>query len=165
MVGLEHDLIEAFAAELGVGVKYEVVAPEEIEAVIGAGKAHIAAGWLSEPGTIDQKATPPILQTRDVIVQHEASLPLEEHAELAGKAVHVMAGSRQLETLRAIQQAIPDMTIVEVREGDVFALLEDVGNRKVAFAAIDSSLVEIASQIVPTLQTTLELTDETAVVW
>lgn len=165
VVGLEHDLIEAFAAELGVGVKYEVVAPEEIEAVIGAGKAHIAAGWLSEPGTIDQKATPPILQTRDVIVQHEASLPLEEHAELAGKAVHVMAGSRQLETLRAIQQAIPDMTILEVREGDVFALLEDVGNGKVAFAAIDSSLVEIASQIVPTLQTTLELTDETAVVW
>lgn len=165
VVGLEHDLIEAFAAELGVGVKYEIVAPEEIEAAITDGKAHIAAGWLPEPNNTAQKATPPILQTRDVIVQHEASLPLEEYSELIGKTVHAMAGSRQLETLRTIQQSIPEMNVVEVQEGDVFALLEDIGKRKVDFAAIDSSLVEIGSQIVPTLQTTLELTDEAAVVW
>jgi len=165
VVGLEHDLIEAFAAELGVGVRYEIVAPEEIEAAISAGKAHIAAGWLHEPLGTDQRATPPILQTRDVIVQHEASLPLEEHSELIGKTIHVMAGSRQLETLRAIQQSIPEMNVVEVSEGDVFALLSDVGNRKIELAAVDSSLVEIASQIVPTLQNTLELSDEVPVVW
>ena len=68
VVGLEHDLIETFAAELEVGVKYEIVPPEEMEAAINAGKAHIAAGWLHEPSGTDQKTTPPILQTRDVIV-------------------------------------------------------------------------------------------------
>jgi membrane-bound lytic murein transglycosylase F len=60
--GLEHDLIEAFALELGVGVKYTVVPPAEIEPRMAAGEAHIATAWLNTPEGIDQKATPPILQ-------------------------------------------------------------------------------------------------------
>ena len=45
--GLEHDLIEAFAQELGVGVSYRVVAPGEFEAQLRQGDYHLAAAWLS----------------------------------------------------------------------------------------------------------------------
>ena len=74
--GLEHDLVEAFALELGVGVKYLVVPPSQIAPQLAAGKAHLAAAWLSPTTDPRIKSTPPLGTTHDLLVQHEASLPL-----------------------------------------------------------------------------------------
>lgn len=163
--GLEHDLIEAFAQELGVGVRYLVVAPDEIEPALAAGKAHLAAAWLPAPGDGRQKATPPILQSGDVLIQHEASLPLNDRDELRGRTVHALPGSRQLATLRELQKGIPDLQVVEYTDGDFFNLLESLGKRQVELVAIDSMLVQIAAQFAPSVLATLELGDTHPVVW
>ena len=163
--GLEHDLIEAFALELGVGVKYTVVPPAEIEPRMAAGEAHIATAWLNTPEGINQKATPPILQSHDILVQHEASLPISENDELQGKTIHALTGSRQLASLQALQKTIPGLQVVEVSEGDIFNLLESVGSQKIELAAMDSTLIDIATQFVPSLQTTLYLSENEPVVW
>jgi len=165
ILGLEHDLIEAFARELGVGVTYLVVPPEQIAATLDAGKAHLAAAWLPLPEDPLAKTTPPILQTSDVLVQHEASLPLDDKGDLRGRTVHAMPGSRQLATLLAIRKEIPDLQVVEYTDGDLFSLLESLGKRKVELVAIDSTLIQIAAQFVPSLQATLELNDNHPVVW
>jgi len=165
ILGLEHDLIEAFALELGVGVKYLVVPPQEIAATLDAGKAHLAAAWLPAPADSLQKSTPPILQTVDVLVQHEASLPLDDKDDLRGRTVHAMPGSRQLATLLEIKKHIPDLQVVEYQEGDLFSLLEALGKRRVELVAIDSTLIQIAAQLVPSLQATLELNENHPVVW
>ena len=164
-LGLEHDLIEAFAQELGVGVKYLVVPPQEIPATLAAGKAHLAAAWLPVPDDPVQMFTPPILQTSGVLVQHEASLPLEDKEDLHGRTVHAMPGSRQLATLFELQKLIPDLQVVEYQTGDLFSLLEALDSRKVELVAIDSTLVPIAAQFIPSLQATLELNDSRPVVW
>ena len=130
ILGLEHDLIEAFAQELGVGVKYLVVPPQEIAATLDAGKAHLGAAWLPAPVDSLQKSTPPILQTADVLVQHEASLPLDDKEDLRGRTVHAMPGSRQLATLLEIRKQIPDLQVVEYQDGDLFSLLEALGKRR-----------------------------------
>lgn len=165
VVGLEHDLIEAFAQELGVGVKYEVVPPDEIEAALDAGKAHLAAAWLPMPADTREKSTPPILQTSDVLLQHEASLPLDDMGDLRGRTVVVMPGSRQLATLREIQKRMPDLQVIEYKDGDLFSLLESLGKRKFELVAIDSTLTQIAAQFIPSLQATLELSENHPVVW
>ena len=165
VVGLEHDLIEAFAQELGVGVKYEVVPPDEIEAALDAGKAHLAAAWLPMPADTREKSTPPILQTSDVLLQHEASLALDDRDDLRGRTVVAMPGSRQLATLRELQDRIPDLQVIEYKDGDLFSLLESLGKRKVELVAIDSTLTQIAAQFVPSLQATLELDENHPVVW
>ena len=164
-LGLEHDLIESFAQELGVGVKYLVVPPQEIATTLAAGKAHLAAAWLTTPGDPEQKSTPPILQTSGILVQHEASLTLEDREELHGRTVYAMPGSRQLATLRELQKEIPDLTIIEYKEGDLFSLLEALGKRKLELVAIDSTLVPIAAQFIPSLQATLVLNENRPVVW
>ena len=163
--GLEHDLIEAFALELGVGVKYTVVPPAEIEPRMAAGEAHIATAWLNTPEGVDQKVTPPILQSHDILVQHEASLPISENDELQGKTIHALTGSRQLASLQALQKTIPGLQVVEVSDGDIFSLLESVGSQKIELAAMDSTLIDIATQFVPSLQTTLYLSENEPVVW
>ena len=165
VVGLEHDLIEAFAQELGVGVKYEVVPPDEIEAALDAGKAHLAAAWLPMPADTREKSTPPILQTSDVLLQHEASLALDDKDDLRGRTVVAMPGSRQLATLRELQDRIPDLQVIEYKDGDLFSLLESLGKRKVELVAIDSTLTQIAAQFIPSLQATLELDENRPVVW
>ena len=165
VVGLEHDLIEAFAQELGVGVKFEVVAPDEIDAALAAGKAHLAAAWLPMPADPEEKSTPPILQTSDVLLQHEASLPLDDIGDLRGRTVVAMPGSRQLATLRQLQDRTPDLRVSEYKGGDFFSLLESLGRREIELVAIDSTLTEIAAQFIPSLQATLDLNENHPVVW
>ena len=163
--GLEHDLIETFAQELGVGVRYEVVGNGEFEARLREGNYHLAVAWLSPHAEAGLESTPPIFLTRDVLAQHEASLPLNERAQLAGKTVHALAGSRQAATLQRLAREIPGLSVVEVAEGDILRLLEALGERKVDYVAMDARIEEIANQFVPSLRTTLPLSDEQPIIW
>ena len=163
--GIEHDLIEAFAEELGVGVKYVVVAPEEIEAKLSNRTVHLAAAWLGPPDDPKIRTTPHIRHTRDILIQHEASLPLLDSAELKGKTVHVIAGSRQATTFRALQKSIPDLVLVEERDPDPYKLLETLAAQRIKYVAMDSAQLDIANQFFPTLQATLRLEQEQPIVW
>ncbi len=163
--GLERDLAEAFATELGVGVEFVVIQRDEIESKLASGRGHLAIGWLPPVSNKQQKTTAPILQSRDVIIQHEASLPLDDLADLKGKTVHALTGSRQLQTLGEIKKKVPELKIVEYEGKDIYQLLEALDDRKIDLAAIDSSLIDIATQFIPSLQATLELNEDQSIVW
>jgi membrane-bound lytic murein transglycosylase F len=165
VVGLEHDLIEAFAQELGVGVRYLVVPAEEIQTKLARGKAHFAASWFSPVTGNALKTSPPFLHSIDILVQNEASLPVDELADLKGRTVHVMAGSRQAAAMRGIQAVVPDLKVTEYVSGTVFELLADVGDRDAEMALVDSALLEIALQFVPSIQPTLAIGEEQPIVW
>lgn len=163
--GLEHDLLEAFAQELGVAVTYLVAKPEEFAGRLDGSRYHLAAGWLSPDETPGNPATPAIFMTRDVLAQHDASLPLTDKAQLAGKTVHAMAGSRQAATLRRLAKEVAGLKVAEVGDGDILDLLEALGNGKVDYVVMDSNLEDLATQFVPTLNTTLDLGDDKPIVW
>ncbi|PKO85555.1 MAG: membrane-bound lytic murein transglycosylase MltF [Betaproteobacteria bacterium HGW-Betaproteobacteria-12] len=163
--GLERDLAEAFALELGVGVQFKLVDPEDMEDSIVTGRYHLAAAWLSPLVDSTIAATPPIFMTRDVLAQHDASLPLTEIEQLEGKIVHAMAGSRQAANLRRLAERIPHMTVVEVGQGTVIDLLEKLGERQVDYVIMDSHMEDLANQFVPNLRTSLRLSDEQPIVW
>jgi membrane-bound lytic murein transglycosylase F len=163
--GLEHDLIEAFAKELGVGVEYRVTTSADLPKRIAAGEAHLAIGWLDLPSNNNIKATPPILQSRDILIQHEATLPISEPDELHHKTIHALSGSRQLNTLRNLQKTVPGLKVVEVKDEDIFDLLESVADQEYPLAVIDSTLTDIATQLNPSLQTSLELSGDLPIVW
>eukprot|EP00825_Cyclidium_porcatum_P026390 TRINITY_DN2840_c0_g1_i2.p1 TRINITY_DN2840_c0_g1~~TRINITY_DN2840_c0_g1_i2.p1 ORF type:complete len:175 (-),score=9.34 TRINITY_DN2840_c0_g1_i2:3-527(-) len=112
--GIEYDLTQAFAQELGVGVRYIVVEPEKLETQLAASQYHLAAAWLSPIANSTIQSTPAIFQTRDMLAQHEASLPLTERSQLAGKTVHVLAGTRQALTLARLAREIAGLKVIEV---------------------------------------------------
>ena len=163
--GLEYDLIQVFAQELGVGVKYILAEPDNLEAQISGTRYHLAAGWLSPGSDASIEATPPIFLTRDILIQHEATLPLNELEQLSGKTVHVMAGSRQAETLRTLSKQIANLKVVEFNGSDVFELLEQLGNGRIEYVALDESVEDLANQFVPNLRASLTLTESLPVVW
>jgi membrane-bound lytic murein transglycosylase F len=164
--GLEYDLAQTFAQELGVAVKFDVVEePDQLATRLDKSDFHLAAAWLSPADDPAMQATPPIFLTRDILVQHEASLPLAEANQLAGKTVHVMAGSRQAVTLNRLSREIRELKVVEFDEGDVLELLEQLANRRIEYVAIDENFADIANQFVPNLRTTLPLSETQPVVW
>ncbi|MBS1191801.1 MAG: Lytic transglycosylase, catalytic [Rhodocyclaceae bacterium] len=165
VIGLEHDLIEAFAQDLGVEVRYQVVPPEQTKAKLAAGKAHFAASWFSPDHNDGQQTSPPFLHSSDVLVQNEASLPIDELAELKGRTVHVMPGSRQAAAMAAIQASVPELQVAEYRAGTVFDLLQAVGDREVELALVDSALLDIAQQFLPAIQPTLIVGDPRPIAW
>ncbi len=163
--GLEYDLTQAFAQELGVGVKYVIAEPDELEADLADSRYHVATGWLSPRANPELINTPPIFQTRDILVQHEATLPLSNASDLSGKTVHVMTGSRQAETLHKLAKEIPDIKVIEFNGADILTLLEELGNRRIDYVALDESLEDLANQYVPNLRASLALSDSEPVVW
>ena len=163
--GLAHDLIEAFAQEQGVGVRYIVVPPEEFADRLAHGEAHFAAAWHAPNDNPLLKATPPIMSSQDILVQPDASLPIEDLAELSGRTVHALAGSRQAAALRALQATIPGLQLVEEEGQDVFQLIAAVGDRQVDIALVDSAMLDIAFQFVPAIQASLEVGDEQPIAW
>lgn len=162
---LERDLAETFAQELGVGVRYEIASPAGLDEAIADGRYHLAAAWLSPLPESGIAATPPLFMTRDVLAQHEASLPLTQPEQLAGKTVHVMAGSRQAATLKQLAAGIPDIKVVEVGQGTILDLLERLGDGRVEYVVMDGRLEDLANQFVPSLRTSLRLSEEQPIVW
>ncbi|MCL2344239.1 MAG: membrane-bound lytic murein transglycosylase MltF [Desulfobulbus sp.] len=166
MVGrLERDLVEIFARELGVGVRYRIVDAAGFDQAVADGRYHLAAAWLSPLPELGIAATPPLFMTHDVLAQHEAALPLTRPEQLAGKTVHVMAGSRRAATLRQLAASLPDMTVVEVGQGTILDLLERLGERQVDYVVMDSRLEDLAGQYVPSLRTSLRLSEDQPIVW
>lgn len=163
--GLEYDLTQAFAEELGVSVQYRVVAPEQFPAELAKGQFHLAAAWLSPVIDPLMQSSPPIFQTRDMLAQHDALLPLRHLDQLAGKTVYALAGSRQAATLKRLASEISGLTLAEVGEGDIIDLLEQLGDHKLSYVAMDGRLEDLANQFIPNLRTTLPLSDSAPIGW
>ena len=106
-----------------------------------------------------------MFSTYDLLVQDDASLPLTDLAQLADKTVHVLAGSRQAQTLRQLAEKIPGLTVVAVDRSDILDLLDEVGNHRISYAAMDSRLEDLASQYIPSLRSTLTLSEAAPIVW
>ncbi|MCE1182295.1 MAG: membrane-bound lytic murein transglycosylase MltF [Rhodocyclales bacterium] len=164
-VGLEHDLVETFALELGVGVKYLNINAGDTPSRLNDSDYHLAIGWFSPRENESLSTTPPLYQSQNRLLQHEASLPLSSPEQLAGQTVHVMAGSQQAHMLKQLAQKIPELTVKEVATGDILDLLESLGERRIEYVLMDAMLVDIATQYIPNLRATLTLEGEFPVVW
>ncbi len=165
LAGFEHDLAEMFAEELGVSVRFVTASQEDFPDLIRANKAHFAAAWLTPDTSLSARASQPFFKTRDVLVQHEASLPLDELDDLAGRTVHVLAGSRQAVVMAALKDKVARLNVVEVGRSSAGELLEAVASRKVELAVVDEAMFDVALAVAPSLQATLYIGDEQPIAW
>jgi len=163
--GFEHDLVELFAKELNVRVRYVLVPPGEIASRLRAHTAHLAAAWASPLAEGKGTASPPFHHSRDMIVQHESSLPIDHLGDLAGKTLHVIAGSRQAALAENLRTQIPDLNIIELHKITVIELLEKLAQRQIELAIVDSAFYDVALQYAPSLQASLQLGPPRPIAW
>jgi membrane-bound lytic murein transglycosylase F len=165
-VGFDHDLLQLFAKELGLKIRFIVAASDaEIYRRLSNNEAHIAAAWLTPIDDPEIRSSSSYFESSNILVTHEASLPIIEIEQLAERTVHTVAGSTQATALREVQEMIPTLHIVdEVQHGEL-DLLESIATQYVEAALIDSAVFDIADNYYPELQGSLEIGPARPIVW
>ena len=165
-VGFDHDLIELFATELGLKIRFVVAANDaDIYQRLINNEAQIAAAWLTPIDKPQLRSSASYFQSSNILVTHEASLPLSDTDQLAGRTVHALAGSRQALALQEANEKIPGLSIVEQGQRDELDLLEGVAKQRFEAALVDSAVFNIAGNYYPELQSSLEIGPARPIVW
>jgi membrane-bound lytic murein transglycosylase F len=164
--GFEHDLVVLFARELGVEARFLPVPDHAaILAALADGRAHFAAAALTPQAGDGLRYSRPIRELRQLLVQHEETLPLKDAADLAGRTVTALADSPQIEALAQLRPRPPDLRVVELEDTGEMALLARVSARRDMLAAVDSAHFEIGANFFPGLEVALELPGRRPLVW
>jgi len=165
-VGFDHDLAQLFAEEIGLKAKFVVAASDaDILHRLKKGEAHLAAAWLIPVEDPEIAQTQAYFQSTNLLINHEASLPIDDVEELADTSVHVVAGSRQAAALRKIQERVPTLEIVEDARQNELDLLEKVSTRQIQMAVVNNAVFDIASNYYPDLQASLQIGEERSISW
>lgn len=140
--GPEYDLIQQFAAELGVAVYiYTVPGFGDIKEQIASGRAHLAAAGLTinEAWGDSIAFGPPYQQVRQHLIYRQGKTKPRSLEDINGSRIEVATGSAQAETLRRVRNRYPLLVWVERGRGDSLQLLADVAAGEIDYTIADST--------------------------
>ena len=164
--GFDYDLVRMFAKELGLKIRIVVAASDsDILLRLKNGEAHMAAAWQSPVDDPEIHSSTPYFQDYDVLVSHEAALPLTGIEQLANKTIHVVSGSRQEEALRELSSEFPEMIIVGSHKRRELDLLEGVATQRLEATLVNNAAFNIGNNFYPELQDALKIDAARPIVW
>ena len=165
--GFEHDLVQLFAHDLGIKVRFVVARDQaELMNLLKEGKLHFAAAApLADVDGI--RYSSPLHESGQVLVQHVDAPLIDEVAALEGRTIEVLAGSPQAEILQAMNgiDGAQHFVLAEQQDMTEIDLLERVSQRKSELAATDLTHFNIALNYFPSLQLAQELQGSTRFAW
>nr|WP_244617510.1 membrane-bound lytic murein transglycosylase MltF [Sulfurimicrobium lacus] len=166
--GLEHDLAELFAKDLGVQVRF-VVAKQfnEILPFLENHQAHLAAAGLSLTPERQQhfKFSTPYQTVVQQVVYNTASEKPSNIKELIGKRIEVVAGSSYAERLKAEKKHYPNLAWKESPAQESEDLLDKVALGVADIVIADSNIVAVSNNFHPELGVAFNLTDKQPLAW
>ena len=165
MDGFSRDLAKLFAESLQVEVRFEVAAdyPTLLE-MVRQKKVHFAAALPALKGETHLRYTPPVQESRQLVVQHASAMPLDTPEKLAGQEIAVMPGGPQTAALRTLGLTpAPDVQATDA--ADELEMLANVARRRHALAATDELHYTIAANFNPDLTIATYLPETLAYVW
>jgi len=163
--GFEYDLVSAFAEELGVAVRFVVVASdEELRALLLRREIHFAAAMPVLHGDAALRFTPPLREARQVVVRRADAVIGDGLASLAGRTIEILPGAPQYATLTRLTLA-PAVVIEESPAHDALELMARVSGRLADLIATDELHFDVATNFYPDLAIAAELPETNAYAW
>lgn len=160
--GFDKDLVEAFAASLGLQARFITVRDiGEAKRLLALRRAHMAS-TLPIDRNSRLRFSLPFREVGKVVVAHEDTLGPVDMADLAGRSVAVVAGSPLATDLGALPTR---PAVVEVKGVNEAALLADVAARRLPLAAVHEISVDLANNIYPELSVRLRLPGKIGLGW
>lgn len=160
--GFEHDVVQAFADDLKVKVRFVPVrGSREMHELLRKGEIHFAAA-LPVAAAADFRFSRPLHEGNQVIVQHVDAVPLDTPEDLAGHVIEVIPDSPLDAVLRALK---PPVAIAEVDEGNDIDLLGRIAERRAELAATDSAHFDVAVNFYPDITIAQELPGTVSYAW
>lgn len=166
--GLEYELVQQFAEELGVEVKY--VIPESFDQIIPAikkGEAHFAAAGLgiTKPRQLSVRFTPSYQTVISQLVYKGGNRRPRQIDETNGGALEVVAGSSHEEQLRKLKKTYPDLQWTAQRSVESAELLTLVKEGLIDYTIADSNEVALSRRFHPELKVAFDLGEERKLAW
>lgn len=166
--GPEHDMVEAFAAHLGVKVQYKFKDTiKEIIDGVQEGEGDLAAAGLTitEERSRRFRFGPPYQDVTQQVVCRRDNVQPDSINDLVGLRIEVIADSSYTERLRALKENYPKLSWTETDQKDTEKLLYDVWRRKLDCTVADSTIVDINRRYFPELIAPLNLAQAESLGW
>lgn len=166
--GPEYDLIQQFAADMGVALYiFTVPGFAEIRDQIASGRAHLAAAGLTISKAWGESITfgPAYQQVRQHLIYSQGKRKPRSLEEINGSHIEVAAGSAQAETLRRVRSRFPMLTWVERGRGDSLELLGDVVAGKIDYTIVDSTEFSLGRDFHKTARVGFDLMAGESLAW
>lgn len=162
--GLDYNLLSLFARNLGVRLDFVLYdSLEDQLASVYTKNIDLAAATLTE--TEDRRLryefSEPYMEVSAVLVQHSSEPPKDSLEELENEnySLRAIAGSSHAELLHSLKQDHPHLEWDERPEVIMFQLMEQVQNREIDYAVVDSAIFELERSMFPRVEAALELSD------
>jgi len=163
--GFDCDLMRRLTKKLGLKNRIVVTDSDaDILQRLKRGEGQLAAAWQTPVEDPDIRSSAPYFQSHNLLITHEASLPLTRLEQLQNKTVHVVAGSRQEAALHELQQSIPEL-VIATQQQTALDLMEGVSNQRYEAALVNNAEFDVGSNFYPDLQESLVIGPSKPIVW
>jgi membrane-bound lytic murein transglycosylase F len=167
--GIENDLVELFARDLGVPVRYvEAESHSDILPALEQHRAHMAAAALVVTAERNTRFLfgPPYMQVRQVVVYNRADAARPRTLrDLVSKRIEVAARSSSAEHLRRLAERLPSLSWEEVPAADPEDLLVRVAEGSTPYAVVASHVADAGRNFYPNLGKSLSVGAFEHVAW
>lgn len=168
LAGLEHDLVELFAKQLGVKARF-VIANHvgQILPLLEKHQAHLAAASLNiTPDRQKQfKFGTPYQTIRIQVVYNASGNRPNGIKDLVGKRIEVVAGSSYAELLKEARKQYPNLTWVENATQDSEELLDKLARGSLDAVVTDSNTASLSHILNPDLEVAFTLSEKQKLAW
>lgn len=167
--GLDHDLIRAFANQLGVDLRLVMArSASEVYRALVTGHAQLATGMLVAPERNSDRLrfTRPYLTVEQQVISRFGNPQpdnVEALADMDGRLV-VPAGSPYIGRLRSLAGEVEGLQWEEIN-ATVEELLYQVWNNEAEFTIADSHQVMLTQRHYPELRVAFSLSDRESLAW
>ncbi|OBS10915.1 membrane-bound lytic murein transglycosylase MltF [Acidihalobacter prosperus] len=166
--GFDYDLVEAFAHELGVKVKW--VFPDnfsDLLPMVESGRVDmVAAGIAITPGRAERVRFGPAYQTIRQEVIYRAGEPRPRSvSDLIGKRLAVIAGSSFETRLRQLKKKYPQLGWQAESDTDIEELLYQVATGKLDYTLDDSNDVTLNRRFYPQIAVAFSIGSPQKLAW
>ena len=158
--GLEHDMVQAFAKELGVKARFILADDEQLLILKLARKeADFAAAGIADTNEIKARfrLTPSYQTVTRQLIYRSGGHPPKTVAGLEGRQIEVPAKSRYIKQLRSLKIIYPDLQWTEVKDVDTEYFLQQVWEGLLEHTIVDSHIFGMNKPYYPELRVALDM--------
>ena len=167
-VGVEYDIVKAFADSLGVKVRFVLKDNvSDLFKAVNDGEADLAAAGLTQTKEreINFLFGPTYQMVSQQLVCRRGGKKPKRLEDLTDVNITVPANSSYVEQLKKIKKLHPEIQWQEIVDKDTETLLEDVWLKKVDCTVADSNIVEINRRYFPELSVRFDMTEPEPLAW
>lgn len=166
--GMENDLVEMFARELGVKARFVDQYPlSMILTKLRRQYAHLAAaGMPASPETRgDFLLAAEYQRTQQVVAFNSEGARPRSIRDLASLSVSVLKGSRAAGLMKELRRLFPGLRWSEMDGGDIHDLLGQLSDRRIDAVITDGHAVDVARNFFPNIQRAFALGEPEPLMW